>query len=262
MSLPKSVSKKSDAEAGEDLGQRRRDEDEADVEGAERHLGRERQAEDEEDDRVERDLRNRIDGTDDGLEHLAGEAEIAECEPDREPARERHRQRAWLVVGDLERRDSSASPSNVVFDTLADDLIVAYGEDRPNYIRYVVATDLKKAGIQRDKLRTLAIENLRQILGRVRFLEIDGTYRAHAGGVYEASLLLLPDMWTRDRFRVRGEIVVALPTRDLLLVTGSEDAKGLASIRAIVKDRFDRGAYGISPNLYVYRDGKLTKFAD
>jgi uncharacterized protein YtpQ (UPF0354 family) len=167
------------------------------------------------------------------------------------------------IVPVVRARDWSPSAgSALVFDELTEDVAVIYGEDRRDTVRYFTSEDLSKANIRRETLRTLAVANLRRILASIHFRDYGGTYMAIAGGVYEASLVLLPDLWQRERFKVRGEIVIAMPTRDLLLVTGSQDPKGLAAIRRIVKDKFGTGAYSISSKLYFYRNGKLAKFAD
>ena len=46
-----------------------------------------------------------------------------------------------------------------------------------------------------------------------------------AGGDYEASLLLFDDIWRDGQVKVDGDIVVAVPAKDVLLVTGSNNLK-------------------------------------
>ena len=54
-----------------------------------------------------------------------------------------------------------------------------------------------------------------------------------AGGNYEASLLLIDDIWSSGQVKVNGDIVVAIPTRDVLLVTGSRNRSGLKRVREL-----------------------------
>ncbi len=55
-----------------------------------------------------------------------------------------------------------------------------------------------------------------------------------ADGNYEASLILMEEIWTRDNFDVAGDIVVFVPARDVVLVTGSEDIEGLTLARELI----------------------------
>jgi hypothetical protein len=52
-----------------------------------------------------------------------------------------------------------------------------------------------------------------------------------AGGNYEATLILLPEIWESVSQMVSGHIVAAVPARDLLYVTGDADPENLADMR-------------------------------
>ena len=72
-----------------------------------------------------------------------------------------------------------------------------------------------------------------------------------------SSLLLLGDLWSRGQIKVDGDIVVAVPAKDALLVTGSRNAAGIARLRKFAADVVD-GAYGLTKTLFVYRGGKFV----
>ena len=59
---------------------------------------------------------------------------------------------------------------------------------------------------------------------------------------------------------MKGDIVVAVPTRDALLVTGSKNRKGLAALRELAAKFAAEGSNPISDKLFVYRDGRFKKF--
>ena len=82
-----------------------------------------------------------------------------------------------------------------------------------------------------------------------------------SGGTYEASLLLFDSIWTDGQVKVNGDIVVAVPTRDVLLVTGSKNRKGLAALRKIATKFAAEGSDPISDKLFVYRDGRFENSA-
>ncbi len=55
-----------------------------------------------------------------------------------------------------------------VIEELNEDLVIVYAEDTPQNIRYFGPRDLQEAGVQKDKLRALAVENLRRIPAAAR----------------------------------------------------------------------------------------------
>jgi len=148
----------------------------------------------------------------------------------------------------------------MVTEELNADLTIVYAEDTEKSMRFVSPEDLKAAKVEVKDLRALACENLRRILPKIEQRGSDGIYVMKAGGDYEASLLLLDSMWSDGQIKVKGEIVVAVPMRGLLLVTGSDDADGLERVRKVVASASTEGAYRLSPKLFVYRKGKFEEF--
>lgn len=168
------------------------------------------------------------------------------------------RSRTFTPVVEAEKRPASSDV--VLFEPLGPDLAIVYAEDWPSDLRFFTAKLFQAASIERARLRALAIENLRRIVGDVEFRDYGGTYVLTADGANEAGLILLPELWTKQKMKVDGDFVVALPTRDLLVVTGSNDARALRRVRALAEDAFAKGPYSVSPKLYRFRDGNLTAF--
>ncbi len=168
------------------------------------------------------------------------------------------RSRALIPVVEAEKEPAASDV--VLFDRLGPDLAIIYAEDRPKDLRLFTARHFRETAIERTRLRALAIENLRRIIGDIEYKDYGGTYMLIADGANEASLLLLPELWTRQRLKVDGEFVVAVPTRDVLVVTGSNDSDGIRRIRALAEKAFADGPYSISPKLYRFREGKMSGF--
>jgi uncharacterized protein YtpQ (UPF0354 family) len=147
--------------------------------------------------------------------------------------------REWLreIQQAMLSRGAKEVPEHV-FDDLCTDLVIVYAEDSPQNIRYLVPDDLKSAKLERKDLRALVT----------------------AGGDYEASLLLLDSFGCEKPVEVKGEVVVAIPSRDLLLVTGSLDQEGLAKVNELVQKTYHGGAYRLTPKLFVRRDGAFVEF--
>jgi uncharacterized protein YtpQ (UPF0354 family) len=149
-----------------------------------------------------------------------------------------------------------------VYDELNSDLIILYGEDSAKNISYFGPKDLEKAHIDRNELRGLACENLKRLLPKIERLGTNGLYMITAGGDYEASLLLLDSVWTGLEKEVHGEVVVAIPTRDLLVVSGSEDTEGIAKMKQIVLRATAKGAYRLTTKLFVRHNGAFNEFKE
>jgi uncharacterized protein YtpQ (UPF0354 family) len=89
----------------------------------------------------------------------------------------------------------------------------------------------------------------------------NGNYLVRAGGTYEASLLLVHGLWSSGQIKVDGDIVAAVPARDVLLITGSGNQANVARLRALAL-KLATGPYALTSALFVYRGGKFVLFDD
>jgi len=137
------------------------------------------------------------------------------------------------------------------------ELVIVYALDDPNRMRYLTTEDL--TGIARDDLRTLALKNLIRIMPKIEMRSDGNVSMMTAGGDYGASLLLLDNVWTDGQVKVKGDIVVAIPARDVVLVTGSQNRTGLKQMREAVA-KLAEGPYRLTTALFVYRKGRFVKF--
>jgi len=139
-----------------------------------------------------------------------------------------------------------------------DELVIVYAQDDPNRMRYL--TTQEDFGLSRAELRSLAIANLKRVLPKIEMGRVGDVALMSAGGNYEASLLLIDDIWSSGQIQVNGDIVVAIPTRDTLLVTGSRSRSGLKLVRELTAKFKSQGPYELTDTLFRYRDGRFTKF--
>lgn len=162
---------------------------------------------------------------------------------------------AW--VDTLRAQRDGAPATQLLSEPFNAELAIVYAEDRPSSLRFLMARD--DVG-DRAKLRDLALGNLNRLLPKIQMrAAADGVFVVEAGGTYEASLLLADEMWSSGQFDVNGDIVVAVPARDALLVTGSRNRTGIARMRQIAAE-VATGPYALTPALFVYRDGKFKRF--
>jgi uncharacterized protein YtpQ (UPF0354 family) len=165
--------------------------------------------------------------------------------------------RQWLV--DLHNmHKAQGKDQEHLSESFNNELIVVYAEDDPTRMRYLTTSE--DIGVGRQELRALAVENLKRILPKIEMRGDDHVLLVSAGGDYESSLLLIDEIWTGGQVKVNGDIVVAVPARDVLLVTGSRDRTGLKRIRELAAKFVAQGPYGLTDTLFVYRNGRFTKF--
>jgi uncharacterized protein YtpQ (UPF0354 family) len=187
-----------------------------------------------------------------------GESSIATVALDRTRIVPVIKDRPWLEeVNSKVRAQVGQDASLIAAEDFNKELVIVYALDDSKGMRFLQAKEL--TGIERGELRTLALENLLRIMPKTQMATNGRFGMMIAGGDYEASLLLYDNIWTDGTVKVKGDIVVAIPTRGMLLVTGSQDRNGLQAMREIVAKNAD-GPYRLTTALFVYRKGRFVKF--
>lgn len=172
--------------------------------------------------------------------------------------------RAWLeeIRAGVKPKGVNAAKLKQVWEDYNDDLVIVYAEDSPKNIRYLDSDDLAKIKLAPADLRELAVQNLRRLLPNVELRGSGDRYILTAGGDYEASFLLASQIWSSDQIKVPGEIVVAIPARDMLLITGSNSREGIAAVRKQAAEIARTAPYRLTPQLFVFRGGKFVPFKE
>jgi uncharacterized protein YtpQ (UPF0354 family) len=148
-----------------------------------------------------------------------------------------------------------------IHEALNSELDVVYAEDSPHNIRYLNQTNLEALALDVAALRARAVENLSSLLeDQVTVHGGEGVYLISVGGNYEASFLLFDEFWDSETLEVDGDYVVAIPTRDLLLVTGSKHAEGIARVRHVAGEASNNAAYSLTPVLFIRAEGNFEVF--
>lgn len=158
----------------------------------------------------------------------------------------------WVAEITATLRERGADPSAVDYysEPLADGLVVLYAIDSPSSIRYVPRSEIVASKLVLSELRTVARDNLEPLLKDLELASGDGLYALFADGNYEASLLLVDALWTQDQFPVAGEIVVAVPARGVLLVSGTEEKRGLDALEKLTDQSYVESPYNLTRNFY------------
>ena len=163
-------------------------------------------------------------------------------------------------LDEINSLNKGGKPFPMITEKYNDQLIVAYAEDSKTSIKYLTEEDFKTLSISRDSLKSIALRNFDKIIPNIQRQGDNGLFIINAGGDYEASLILLSSIWTKENFPVDGEFIVAIPNRDMLMVTGSRNKNGINKIKEIAADSYTTGNYQVSEHLYIWEGNKFKKF--
>ena len=167
-----------------------------------------------------------------------------------------------LVRGEIDAAVGfiKAGKSDQVGERLAGDVWVVYAFDKPTVFAPVTDHDLDRLGVARPELRALALANMRARIpaweGRLSDkLKVLMVRLPNGGGNFEASLLLDDNVCAELAKRLDGDMVAAVPTRDVLLLSGEKSAAGVEWIRREAARSFAAGDHPVSAQLFVRRGG-------
>lgn len=154
----------------------------------------------------------------------------------------------------------AAEPDGPVLEEWYADLVVGYAAGPPYGERYVTDTDLAALEMRPRSLRRAAADNLAERLDQVEVHGLPPVFTLTFGGV-ESALLTCDDVWESLESQVDGEIVVGVPTRDVMFVTGSKSEAGLAKVERACERIYFAGAENpVSRPLLVRRAGVWYPF--
>lgn len=148
----------------------------------------------------------------------------------------------------------------LVIRPVVQDLGIALVIDRAHEMEYVQIEAIPEWGIDAQQLYETAMQNLARAAAPIEtttngqgdeLLLMD----AHTDG-YAAARALLPARWRDWRARVAGELILALPARDLMLGF-SRAHPAFAALRSQVNEDARTQPHGLFPNLLVVRDNAL-----
>lgn len=143
---------------------------------------------------------------------------------------------------------------SIYHEQLAADVYVVYAEDGADQFAFVNEETFQSFGLSPVQLRRKSLANLAARLPEPERHGEGPLYMLVAGGTYEASLLLVDDVWENQDPAVDGRMVVAVPARDLVLFTGENATEAVQQMETIVDDIHSDGNYLISRTTFV-REG-------
>ncbi len=138
------------------------------------------------------------------------------------------------------------------------DLRTVFVADSGDAIGTLQPEDVEELGLSESEARERALANMREAFGPIRhelFLPEGRVWKVNtatngiASDSYDNARLILHDLWAPLRELVRGELVVAAPTRDIVLFTGTEEPQGLRGIGYLATEMWHGEPHPVSPQL-------------
>jgi uncharacterized protein YtpQ (UPF0354 family) len=151
-------------------------------------------------------------------------------------------------------------PNDLATAPFVGDLVVVYAFDQPHSFAFASVDEL---GMSLEDARSVALDNLRERIPHDLSTQGDGkSFMFTIGGNFEATLVLLPELWDQIGSQLPGDVVVCVLARDICLVTSTGTAGGVASLIE-ARNRILDGMPAqevISPALLVRRGGAWGVF--
>lgn len=140
---------------------------------------------------------------------------------------------------------------------LGDDFAAGLSYDFPDAMIQITGRQLEKWGVTFDQVYQCALENLKKRSDKALVEAVDGVFIANWQDGYDASRVLLEDVFAN--LNVKGAPVVMLPSAESLIITGSEDDEGLASVLNVIEPMADKPRSMVGFPL-VWRHGEWSPF--
>jgi uncharacterized protein YtpQ (UPF0354 family) len=144
---------------------------------------------------------------------------------------------------------SPGAPFDMWIEDYNAELVVAYAEFRTS-LWFVTRKDVAASGKSYDELRVIALENLRR---RTHQRTVHGDrqpYLVAVGGNLEASVILDDHLWTSGLVEVAGGLLIGIPDRDSLLVTGVTEPDDVFRLASAVDSLYRSEPYPITDQLF------------
>ncbi|MGO4892934.1 DUF1444 family protein [Flavobacterium sp. W21_SRS_FM6] len=163
------------------------------------------------------------------------------------------------VMGSKTNKKGQSNPT-LFYEPINSELVMLFAFDSPSSLRFASVDDLAEFNLDTKALKQVAIENLFNRLPDIHIQGNDDIKYLVAGGMFESSLLLVDAMWNKDNFPFEGNLLVFVPTRDVVLITGSKNQAGIAQARKIIME--NQFAHMVSEHAFEFVDGQWRLFIE
>lgn len=152
-----------------------------------------------------------------------------------------------------------------VYLPFSDDLIITYVVAHDAQANYVTMSHVQEWLVDPRELHMIALENLHRHSKNCR-IYLRGNDPAHvvfivgAGDGFDATRILLPELFAPIEARLLGRTVVGIPHRDLLLIFSDADPQIFAEIVLQVQQDALNHEHGLTDQLFMLSNGRIVAY--
>jgi len=158
----------------------------------------------------------------------------------------------WAKKSFSESFDETAIVLDMPEKALIADLIVLFVVDRGDIFHVLQQEDIP-ADITIDDLYALAVKNLQNnITFRLTPAKCSGVYGLLADGNHEAGALCLDDLWEDCAKHIGENLLVAVPSKDVVLMVGQSQTDALKEMKKIALEIVKDGDGTLTEHILLY----------
>jgi uncharacterized protein YtpQ (UPF0354 family) len=128
--------------------------------------------------------------------------------------------------------------------------------------QYVVNEFLDKSKMSKEQLLERSIDNLwSKIESGLKVYPVGNVKGLVMGGDFEASLFIIDQLWDKSfADKSKGEIIVAIPARDMITFGYSKVESTIDELNAIINRTWKNGDQLITKQLYIRKNSNWVEF--
>lgn len=157
------------------------------------------------------------------------------------------------------RKVYSVPEMNIIIQNVCDDLSYMYVYDNGSGLEILQDSDLMELNISKDELHEIAMANFRQLISQKLNAQNNGeAFWFILDGNLEAGLVLVDEIWDQVEAHLNEEIVICVPSRDVIIATGKSNENIIADFTEKAIDILTNGDHPLSYNWFI-RENKEWK---
>jgi uncharacterized protein YtpQ (UPF0354 family) len=167
------------------------------------------------------------------------------------------------LPSDLSTADKSKVYSipeiSLVIKNICDDLNCLYAFDNDSGLEIIQESDIEELNISKEELHEIAMANYRQLISTKLNAQNNGeAFWFILDGSLEAGLVLVDEIWDQVEGHLKEEIVMCVPSRDVIIATSKTNETVIADFTEKAKNILTSGDHPLSKNWFV-RENKTWK---
>ncbi|MDR1409479.1 MAG: DUF1444 family protein [Oscillospiraceae bacterium] len=159
----------------------------------------------------------------------------------------------WIKVtlGNAPDGQSKEYHADLLMKPFLADLVIMFAVDMGNRFELLQQSHLPE-GMTLDALYDIAVQNLADNVKFELTPTSYGGYGILADGDHEAGALCLSYIWEFCADKIGEDVVVAVPSKDMVLMVGESQPEELAQMKALASKIIEGGERMLTRNLFLY----------